>query len=126
MAEKITIDIDAKINAADSIKDLKELKKILKETTVGGEDFKKVTAAIDDLKDPIELGPADVQLWGGLVLLGKATTEKSGAYEVSIEGIASTSREACMVLLGIIRQTLTITITQENYAMFQYGIPVMV
>jgi len=48
------------------------------------------TAAIDDLNDPTDLGPSDVQLWGGLILLGKATTEKSGAYEVSIEGIAST------------------------------------
>lgn len=48
------------------------------------------TAEIDDVNDPTDLGPSDVQLWGGLVLLGKATTEKSGAYEVSIEGIAST------------------------------------
>ena len=48
------------------------------------------TAAIDDVNDPTDLGPADVQLWGGLVLLGKATTEKNGLYEVSIEGIAST------------------------------------
>jgi hypothetical protein len=48
------------------------------------------TAAIDDVNDPTDLGPSDVQLWGGLVLLGKATTEKNGLYEVSIEGIAST------------------------------------
>lgn len=54
MAEKITIDIDAKINAADSIKDLKELKKLLKETTAGSEDFKKLTGAIDDLEDKIK------------------------------------------------------------------------
>lgn len=48
------------------------------------------TAEIDDVNDPTDLGPSDVQLWGGLVLLGKATTEKNGVYEVSIEGIAST------------------------------------
>jgi hypothetical protein len=47
------------------------------------------TAVADDVNDPNDLGPGDVQLWGGLILLGKATTEKNGAYEVSIEGIDS-------------------------------------
>lgn len=47
------------------------------------------TAFADDVNNPTDLGPTDVQLWGGLILLGKATTEKSGAFEVAIEGIDS-------------------------------------
>jgi hypothetical protein len=47
------------------------------------------TAEADDVSDPADLGPSDVQLWGGLILLGKATTEKSGMFEVSVEGISS-------------------------------------
>jgi hypothetical protein len=54
MAEKITIDIDAKINAAESIKDLKELRNLLKQTTAGSEDFKKLSAGIRDLDDAIK------------------------------------------------------------------------
>ncbi len=47
------------------------------------------TAQIDDVNNPTDLGPTDVQLWGGLILLGKATTEKNAAFEVAIEGIDS-------------------------------------
>lgn len=54
MAEEIKIDIDAKINAAQSIADLKELKKLLKDTAAGSEDFKKLANGIDDLEDKIK------------------------------------------------------------------------
>lgn len=45
------------------------------------------TAEDDDVEDPTDLGPNDVSLWGGLVILGKAYTEKNGNTEVSVEGI---------------------------------------
>lgn len=48
------------------------------------------TSELDDVNDATDLGPDDVQLWAGLVILGKATTEKNGAYEVNVEGIPST------------------------------------
>jgi len=54
MAEKITIDIDAKIEAAQSIADLKELRKLLKDTAAGSADFKKLANGIDDLEDKIK------------------------------------------------------------------------
>lgn len=48
------------------------------------------TAEADDVHDPYDLGPTDNSLWGGLIILGKATTEKNGEFEVSVEGIPST------------------------------------
>jgi hypothetical protein len=45
------------------------------------------TAEDDDVDDPTDLGPSDVSLWGGLVILGRAYTEKNGNTEVQIEGI---------------------------------------
>jgi hypothetical protein len=45
------------------------------------------TAEDDDVNDPTDLGPNDVSLWGGLVILGRAYTEKNGNTEVQIEGI---------------------------------------
>jgi hypothetical protein len=106
MAEKIVIDIDAKINAADSIKDLKELKKLLKETTAGGEDFKKLTGAIDDLEDKIKGsskaagdlvdnlesagGPLGV-VAGGINKVKVAFSSFNGALKASIIGIIVSS-----------------------------------
>lgn len=48
------------------------------------------TAEADDVSDPLDLGPDDVGLWGGLILLGRATTFKNGNSEVNIEGIPTT------------------------------------
>lgn len=48
------------------------------------------TAEDDDVDDPTDLGPSDVSLWGGLVILGRAYTEKNGNTEVQIEGISTT------------------------------------
>ena len=44
------------------------------------------TAEIDDVNDPNDLGPDDNQLWGGLILLGRATIADN-TPEVGIEGI---------------------------------------
>lgn len=48
------------------------------------------TSEADDLNDPLDLGPADNQLWGGIALLGKAYTLKNGNTEVNLEGIPTT------------------------------------
>ena len=48
------------------------------------------TAEADDVNDPEDLGPTDVALWGGLVILGKSITQKNGNAEVSVEGIPTT------------------------------------
>jgi hypothetical protein len=45
------------------------------------------TAQDDDVTDPTDLGPTDVSLHGGLVILGKGFTEKNGNTEVNVEGI---------------------------------------
>lgn len=45
------------------------------------------TAQDDDVTDATDLGPTDVSLHGGLVLLGKGYTEKNGNNEVNVEGI---------------------------------------
>jgi hypothetical protein len=106
MAEKITIDIDAKINAAESIKDLKELKKLLKETTAGSEDFKKLSAGIRELDDTIKDASATSDDFAGylenaegpLGAFGKGlrAVEKNfssfnGALKASVIGIIVTS-----------------------------------
>jgi hypothetical protein len=48
------------------------------------------TAEDDDVDDATDMGPNDVSLWGGLVILGKAYTEKNGNTEVNVEGIPTT------------------------------------
>lgn len=54
MAEKVEIDIEVNSNVGESIADLKELKKQLKLTAAGSEDFKKLYGQIDDLEDKIK------------------------------------------------------------------------
>ncbi|MBK9107163.1 MAG: T9SS type A sorting domain-containing protein [Saprospiraceae bacterium] len=46
------------------------------------------TAIADDVNNPTDLGPTDNALWGGIVILGKGITQKSGNAEVNIEGIS--------------------------------------
>ncbi len=45
------------------------------------------TAEADDVNDPLDLGPADNALWGGVALLGKGITQKNGNAESVVEGI---------------------------------------
>ena len=54
MAEKVEVEIDVKSNVAGSIAELKQLKKQLKATAAGSEDFKKLYNQIDDLEDKIK------------------------------------------------------------------------
>ncbi|HRP39206.1 MAG: T9SS type A sorting domain-containing protein [Chitinophagales bacterium] len=52
------------------------------------------TSEADDVENPTDLGPNDVALWGGLVILGKAHTYKNGNTEVNVEGIPTTETRA--------------------------------
>ena len=55
MAKKVEIEIDVNTNAVEgSIAQLKALKKQLKDTAAGSEDFKKLYNQIDDLEDKIK------------------------------------------------------------------------
>lgn len=54
MAEKKTIELEIKSNVGESISDLKALKRQLKDTAAGSEDFKKLYNQIDDLEDKIK------------------------------------------------------------------------
>lgn len=54
MAEKKTIELEVKSNVGDSIADLKALKRQLKDTAAGSEEFKKIYNQIDDLEDKIK------------------------------------------------------------------------
>ncbi|TNE80704.1 MAG: T9SS type A sorting domain-containing protein [Bacteroidetes bacterium] len=52
------------------------------------------TAEADDVNDPNDLGPADIGLWGGLVICGKAPIERDGLLELQAEGVAGTEPRA--------------------------------
>lgn len=54
MAEKVEIDIEVQSNLGQSIADLRELKKQLKQTAAGSDEFKKLFNQIDDLEDKIK------------------------------------------------------------------------
>ena len=54
MAEKKTIELEVKSNVGESISDLKALKRQLKDTAAGSEEFKKIFNQIDDLEDKIK------------------------------------------------------------------------
>jgi chemotaxis protein histidine kinase CheA len=54
MAEKKTIELEIKSNVGESIADLKALKRQLKDTAAGSEEFKKIYNQIDDLEDKIK------------------------------------------------------------------------
>ena len=52
--KKIKVKVDVETNAANSIADLKALKKQLKETAAGSADFKRLVGEIDDLEDKLK------------------------------------------------------------------------
>ena len=54
MAKKVEVEIDIQSNVGQSIADLKELKKQLKQTAAGSDEFKKLYGQIDDLEDKIK------------------------------------------------------------------------
>jgi hypothetical protein len=63
MAEKIEVDLEVKSNLGQSIADLKDLKRQLKETAAGSEDFKRIYNQIDDLEDKIKSSKAASSDW---------------------------------------------------------------
>ena len=48
------------------------------------------TAESDNVNDPLDLGPKDNALWGGIAILGKGVTQKNGNPQVQVEGIPTT------------------------------------
>lgn len=52
------------------------------------------TAEFDDVNDAKDLGPADIGLWGGLVICGNAPFEKDGLTEAQAEGVSGTEQRA--------------------------------
>jgi hypothetical protein len=64
MAEKkIKVKVDVETNAANSIADLKALKKQLKETAAGSTDFKRLVGEIDDLEDKLKSAKGAAADW---------------------------------------------------------------
>jgi len=46
------------------------------------------TSELDDISDPFDLGPTDRRLWGGVILLGRATTNEP-TTDNQVEGVPS-------------------------------------
>ncbi len=56
MAKKVEIEIDVNTNIEPSLKQLRELKKQLRETAAGSDEFKRVSKQIKDVEDALEEG----------------------------------------------------------------------
>lgn len=108
MAEKkkIEVELDVKSNIEPSLKQLRELKKQLKDTAAGSAEFKKIANEIDDLEDKLKGAKAGAADWidtlasagGPLGLLGKginnvkvAFSSFNTALKASIIGIIVTA-----------------------------------
>jgi hypothetical protein len=63
MAKKVEIEVDIKSNVGQSMSDLKALKKQLKDTAAGSEEFKKLYNEIDDLEDKIKSAKRSSSDW---------------------------------------------------------------
>jgi hypothetical protein len=61
--KKIKVKVDVETNAANSIADLKALKKQLKETAAGSADFKRLVGEIDDLEDKLKSAKGAAADW---------------------------------------------------------------
>jgi hypothetical protein len=93
MAKKVEVDIEVQSNLGESIADLKELKKQLKQTAAGSEEFKKLYNQIDDLEDKIKGAKGASADWvdtlesaggplgalGGAINKAKVATQSFGA-----------------------------------------------
>jgi hypothetical protein len=77
--KKIEVDVDIEVNSEPSLKQLRELKKQLKETAAGSAEFNKLVAQIRDVEDALEESKVGAEDWAGslekaggpLGLLGK-------------------------------------------------------
>ena len=93
MAKKVEVEIDVQSNLGESIADLKELKKQLKQTAAGSDEFKKLFGQIDDLEDKIKSAKKSSADWidslesaggplgavGGALNKAKVATQSFGA-----------------------------------------------
>jgi uncharacterized protein YejL (UPF0352 family) len=61
--KKVEVDVDINVELEPSLKALRELKKQLKETAAGSEDFKRLTAQIDDMEDSLKGAKAGATDW---------------------------------------------------------------
>ncbi len=61
--KKVEVDVDVNIDLEPSLKNLRELKKQLKETAAGSEDFKRLTNQIDDMEDALKGAKAGASDW---------------------------------------------------------------
>jgi len=61
--KKVEVDVDINVELEPSLKALRDLKKQLKETAAGSEDFKRLTAQIDDMEDSLKGAKAGAADW---------------------------------------------------------------
>jgi len=79
MAEKVEIDIEVNSNIEPSIKALKELKKQLKETAAGSDEFKRISKNIKEVEDSLEESRAGAK--GFVDMLEEAPGPLGGLFQ---------------------------------------------
>jgi len=79
MAEKVEVDIEVNSNIEPSIKALKELKKQLKETAAGSDEFKRISKNIKDVEDSLEESRAGAK--GFVDMLEEAPGPLGGLFQ---------------------------------------------
>jgi hypothetical protein len=109
MAEKkIKVKVDVETNAANSIADLKALKKQLKETAAGSADFKRLVGEIDDLEDKLKSAKGAAADWidtlesagGPIGMLGGALNKAKVATQSFGAALKATGIGLIVSLLG--------------------------
>jgi len=104
--KKIEVDVDIDVNAEPSLKQLRELKRQLKDTAAGSAEFKKIANEIDDLEDKLKGAKAGAADWidtlegagGPIGLLGRglnsvkvAFTSFNTALKASVIGLVASA-----------------------------------
>lgn len=86
--KKVGVEVDVTTNVEPSLKQLRELKKQLKETAAGSEDFKRLVGEIDDMEDALKGAKQGAVDWvdslesagGPLGLVGKGINSMKVAF----------------------------------------------
>jgi DNA repair exonuclease SbcCD ATPase subunit len=86
--KKVEVDVDVQVELEPSLKQLRELKKQLKETAAGSEDFKRLTAQIDDMEDSLKGAKQGATDWidslenagGPLGMVGRGINQMKVAF----------------------------------------------
>lgn len=86
--KKVEVDVDVNIDLEPSLKNLRELKKQLKETAAGSEDFKRLTNQIDDMEDALKGAKQGASDWvdslenagGPLGMVGRGINQMKVAF----------------------------------------------